>query len=233
MQLAGATALVTGANRGLGRHLAGQLLDRGATVFAGARDPAAVDIPGAVPVRLDVTDPASVAAAAAEVSGVDLLVNNAGSHTGASFLDGSLEDIRREMDTHYFGTLAVTRALVPQLVAAPGGAAILNVLSVLSWLNARGFAAYSAAKSAEWSMTNGLRTELADRGVQVTALHVGFIDTDMARHVDRPKLDPAVVARRALDGLEAGETEVLADELSRRVQAGLSGGVAALYPTAA
>jgi NAD(P)-dependent dehydrogenase (short-subunit alcohol dehydrogenase family) len=164
---------------------------------------------------------------------VSLVVNNAGSYTGASFLEGSMEDIRLEMDTHYYGTLAVTRVFASQLVAAPGGAAVLNVLSVLSWLSARGFGAYSAAKSAEWSLTNALRNELADRGVQVTALHVGFMDTDMVRHVDAAKLDPALVARIALDGLEAGDAEVLADDLSRTIQAGLAGGVAALYPRAA
>ena len=104
---------------------------------------------------------------------------------------------------------------------------------MLSWLSARGFGAYSAAKSAEWSLTNALRNELADRGVQVTGLHVGFFDSDMVRHVDAAKLDPALVARIALDGLEAGDAEVLADDLSRTVQAGLAGGVAALYPRAA
>ena len=233
MQIAGATALVTGANRGLGRHFTEQLIARGATVYAGARNPSAVDVPGAIPIRLDVTDAASVDAAAREVSGVGLVVNNAGSYTGAGFLEGSMEDIRREMDTHYYGTLAVTRAFAPQLAAAPGGGALLNVLSVLSWLSARGFGAYAAAKSAEWSLTNGLRSELAEHGVRVTALHVGFIDTDMVSHVNAPKVDPALVAGLALDGVAAGDAEVLADDHSRRVQAGLAGGVAALYPRAA
>ena len=233
MKIAGATALVTGANRGFGRHLAQQLLLRGATVYAGARDPSSVDLPGAIPVRLDVTDDASVAAAAGAVRGVSLLVNNAGSATGARFLDGSLDDIRVEMDTHYLGTLRMVRAFAPQLAAAPGGGAVLNVLSVLSWFTSARFGPYAAAKAAAWSLTNALRIELAEQGTQVTALHVGFMDTDMVRGVDAPKIDPAVVARLALDGLEAGVPEVLADDLSRRVQAGLAGGVAALYPQAA
>ena len=229
MDLAGRTALVTGANRGLGRHFAEQLLKRGATVYAGARNPASVDLPGAIPIALDVTDPDSVAAAARTATGVSILVNNAGSYTGASVLDGPLEDIRLEMDTHYFGTLLVTRAFAPQL-AEHDESAVLNVLSVLSWVSRPGYGAYAAAKSAAWSLTNALRAELAGQGTQVSALHVGFMDTDMVGHVDAPKNDPATVAELALDGVAAGEREILADDLSRNVQAGLAGGVAALYP---
>ena len=233
MQIAGATALVTGANRGLGRHLAEQLLARGATVYAGARNPDSVDLPGAIPVRIDVTDEASIAAAARQVEGLTLLINNAGSGTGVNFLDGPLSDIRLEMETHYFGTLAVTRAFAPQLAEAPGDSGVLNVLSVLSWVTRPGYGGYSAAKSAAWSLTNALRTELAPQGTQVTALHVAFMNTDMVRHVDAPKSDPAVIAALALEGVEAGVDEVLADDLTRQVQAGLAGGVAALYPKAA
>ena len=173
--------------------------------------------------RIDVTDDASVAAAAREAQGVTLLVNNAGSGTGADFLEGSMSDIRLEMETHYFGTLAVTRAFAPQLAAAPGESGVLNVLSVLSWLTRPGYGGYSAAKSAAWSLTNALRTELATEGTQVTALHVSFMDTDMVRHVDAPKLDPALIAALALDGVEAGADEVLADDITRGVRAGLSG----------
>jgi NAD(P)-dependent dehydrogenase (short-subunit alcohol dehydrogenase family) len=229
MDLAGSTAFVTGANRGLGRHFAEQLLARGATVYAGARNPDSIDLPGVIPVALDITDPESVAAAARVASGVSLLINNAGSLTSASLLRGSLDDIRLEMETHYFGTLEVTRAFAPQLA----GGAVLNILSVLSWVTTPTSAAYSAAKSAEWSLTNALRIELAEQDTQVTALHVGYMDTDMARGVDAPKSDPAVVAKLTLDAVAAGEVEVLADDVSRHVQAGLSGGVAALYPKSA
>jgi len=229
MRIEGSTALVTGANRGLGRHLAQELLARGARVYAAARNPASVDLPGVTPVALDVTDPASVAAAAAATGDVTLLVNNAGSSTGAALLDGPLADIEREMNTHFYGTLRVTRAFAPQL-AAGGGGGVLNVLSALSWLNQGASGAYSAAKAAEWSLTNGLRVQLAGQGTQVTALHVGYMDTDMVRHLDVPKVDPAIVAKLALDGLAAGAVEVLADDTSRRVQQGLAGGVAALYP---
>jgi NAD(P)-dependent dehydrogenase (short-subunit alcohol dehydrogenase family) len=229
MNLAGSTALVTGANRGFGRHVAAELLQRGATVYAGARDPASVELPGARPIQLDITDPDSVAAAVAAARDVSLLVNNAGSNTWARLLDGEMSDIRLELETHLFGTLEVIRGFVPGM-AARGGGAILNVLSALSWFASTRFSAYSVAKSAEWGMSNALRLELADRSIVVSALHVGFMDTDMIRTIDAPKSDPAHIARIALDGVQDGAYEIVADETSRRVLAGLSGGVAALYP---
>ena len=232
MDINGKTALVTGANRGLGRQLAAQLRDRGATVYAAARNPATVDLPGVTPIALDITDPASVAAAAAATSGVAILVNNAGSSTGSSLLTGDLADIRLELDTHFFGTLAVIRAFAPQL-AAQQGSAIVNILSALSWVSFPQVGAYCAAKSAEWSLTNALRLELAAQGTRVSSLHVGYMDTDMARDVDAPKSDPAVIAKIAVDGIEAGDAEIIADEVSRQVQAGLAGGVSALYPQVA
>jgi NAD(P)-dependent dehydrogenase (short-subunit alcohol dehydrogenase family) len=227
VDVAATTALVTGANRGLGRALALELLARGATVYAGARDPDAVDLPGAKALALDVTDPASIAAAAAATGDVTLLVNNAGVDNRVDLLDGDLADVQRELDVNYLGALAVTRAFVPQL---PAGGGVLNVLSVLSWVAFPGTGAYSASKSAAWAMTNALRVQLAPRGIRVTALHVGYMDTDMTAGVDAPKSDPADIARIAVDGLAAGSAEIVADEVSRRVQAGLSGGVAALYP---
>jgi NAD(P)-dependent dehydrogenase (short-subunit alcohol dehydrogenase family) len=191
-----------------------------------------VDLPGVTPIALDVTDPESVAAAAAATRDVAILVNNAGSGTGASLLTGDLADVRVEMDTHFFGTLAVTRAFAPQL-AGQEQSAVLNVLSVLSWVSMPQIGAYCAAKAAEWSLTSALRLELAAQGTRVTALHVGYMDTDMARRVTAPKADPADIARIALDAIERGETEVVADEISRQVLAGLSSGVRGLYPQVA
>ena len=229
MDIAQQTALVTGANRGFGRHLAAELWSRGATVYAGARHPDDVDLPGVTPIALDITDPASVRAAAEQVSGVTLLVNNAGSSTGAALLDGDLADLRRELDVHLFGTLDVTRVFAPVIEAA-GGGTILNVLSALSWINFGSSGGYSVAKAAEWSMTNGVRVELAPRGVRVAGLHVGYMDTDLTRGIDAPKSDPAVIAKIAIDGLADDAYEIIADETSQRVMAGLSHGVGALYP---
>jgi NAD(P)-dependent dehydrogenase (short-subunit alcohol dehydrogenase family) len=229
MQIQGQTALVTGANRGLGRHFAEQLRDRGASVYAGARNPASVDLSGVTPIAIDVTDPDSIARAAAATADVSILVNNAGSNFGQSFVDGEIEQIRAELETHFFGPLLVTRAFAAQLGSHPQSA-ILNVLSALSWLTLPGSSAYSAAKAAEWALSNGLRLELAAAGTAVTALHVGYMETDMTAGVDVPKADPAVVAALAIDAIEAGVPEVLADDTSRRLQAGLAGGVSALYP---
>jgi NAD(P)-dependent dehydrogenase (short-subunit alcohol dehydrogenase family) len=232
MDINGKTALVTGANRGLGRHLAAQLRDRGATVYAGARNPASVDLPGVTPIALDITEPASVAAAAAATGNVSILVNNAGSGTGSSLLTGDLADVRLELDTHFFGTLSVIRAFAPQL-AQQGQSAILNILSALSWVSFPSSGAYCAAKSAEWSLTNALRLELAGQGTRVSGLHVGYMDTDMTRGVTAPKSDPADIAKIAIDGIVAGEAEIIADEFSGQVLAGLSAGVAGLYPQVA
>ncbi|MDT0481862.1 SDR family oxidoreductase [Streptomyces doebereineriae] len=229
MDLSTSTALVTGANRGLGRALATELLSRGATVYAGARNPDQVDLPGAKPIALDITDPASVAAAAKATGDVTVLINNAGSSTGADLLAADLNDIHLEMDTHYFGTLSVVRAFAPQ-IAAGGGGAILNILSGLSWFSFPEAGAYCAAKSAQWSLTNTLRLQLADQGIRVAGLHVGYMDTDMARAADAPKSDPADIARIAIDGIAAGAYEILADDAAHQAQAALSGGVSTLYP---
>ncbi|CAM5570324.1 MULTISPECIES: SDR family oxidoreductase [Streptomyces] len=222
-------ALVTGGSRGLGKALVEELYARGAAkVYATARDPRSVTHPDAVPLALEVTDPASVAAAAAQAQDVTVLVNNAGISVGAhSFLDAAVEDVRREFETNFYGPLLVTRAFVP-IVERNGGGHLLNVHSVLSWIGVAG--SYSATKAALWQQTNSLRLELGARGIGVTGLHVGYVDTDMAAHVDGPKSAPRDVAALALDGVEAGAYEVLADDISRQVKAGLSGDLAALYP---
>jgi NAD(P)-dependent dehydrogenase (short-subunit alcohol dehydrogenase family) len=229
MDLSTSTVLVTGANRGLGRALTAELLTRGATVYAGARNPDQVDLPGAKPIALDITDPTSVAAAAQATGDVTVLINNAGISTGANLLTGDLESIRLEMETHYYGTLSVVRAFAPQ-IATNGGGAILNILSALSWYSIPDLGAYSAAKAAQWSLTNTLRVQLADQGIRVAGLHVGYMDTDLARSATGPKTDPADVARLAADALTAGSYEILADDLSRQLQSGLAAGVTGLYP---
>lgn len=215
-------ALVSGANRGLGRRFAAELVARGAKVYAGARRPETVDLPGVVPVQLDITDPESVRRAAEFAGDVNVVINNAGVSTQAGLLDGALEDVRLEMETHYFGTLNVIRAFTP-IIESNGGGGILNVLSVLSWLHPASSGAYSAAKAAAWAMTDAAREELAPKGIHVTALHVGYMDTDMVSYIPADqKLDPGVAATLALDGLFAGAPEVLADDLTRNVKAQLS-----------
>ncbi len=225
MKIQDSVVLVTGANRGLGLAFAKALLERGARkVYAAARDPSSITSPGIVPVKLDVTVPETIAAAAKELRDVMLLVNNAGVSRGNGALaDDALSKAREEIETNYLGPLAVTSAFAP-ILAGNGGGAILNVLSVLSWVTLPRTTTYSASKAAAWALTNGLRTELAGQKTQVVGLHVGFIDTGMTRGVQAPKTSPAEVVRIGLDALEAGSDEVLVDDLSRTVKGGLSSG---------
>jgi len=229
MDITGSTALVTGANRGIGRHFVLELLERGAQkVYATARDPRQIDLPGVEALALDITDPASVAAAADVARDVTLLVNNAGISTGSNLISGDLASIRAEMETHFFGTLAMVRAFAPTL-RVNGGGAVVNVLSALSWFSHDGANAYAAAKAAAWSLTNGVRLELAGQGTLVTGVHLGAADTDMMADYDGPKIGPGDVARAALDGVQAGAFEVLVDDWSRGVKASLAGDPAAFY----
>jgi NAD(P)-dependent dehydrogenase (short-subunit alcohol dehydrogenase family) len=230
MEIAGSVALVTGANRGIGREFAKALVERGAAkVYATARNPEQIDIPGVETLRLDITDPSSITEVARVAQDVTLLINNAGIETGQSLITGDLDKIRQEIETHYFGTLNVVRGFA-EILADNGGGAILNVLSALSWLAWQGTTGYTAAKAAEWGLTNGIRVELADQGTLVTGLHLGATDTDMVSHWDIPKGDPADVVRAALDGIEADSLEVLADDTARNVKQALSADPRVLYP---
>jgi len=216
-------ALVTGANRGLGLAFTHALLGGGVRkVYAAARDPASVKQAGVVPVRLDVTNAGEVAAAAGELGDVTLVINNAGIIRGSGFLgENGVEAVRAELETNFFGPVNVSRAFAP-ILARNGGGAIVNVLSALSWVAFPSSSTYSASKAAAWSFSNGLRQELRGQGTQVLALHVGYMDTDMVRDVAAPKSKPEDVARQVLEALEAGQSEILADEVSRRIKQNLS-----------
>ena len=223
MKIENSVALVTGANRGLGLMFVNELLARGARkVYAAARDIHSIKIPGVVAVQLDVTNDADITAAAAQCKDVTLLINNAGIAQFAGFLTpDSVQLARAALETNYFGPLRLSQAFAP-ILATNGGGAILNVLSVASWINGAVLGVYAASKSAAWSLTNGLRNELRAQGTQVMALHVGFMDTDMTKGMDVPKVDPKEVVRKALDGLQADAAEVLADAITQRVKQGLS-----------
>ena len=231
MRTSGSVALVTGANRGLGQVYARELIRRGAAkVYGAARNPAAITEPGVTPVRLDITDLAQVAEAARQCPDVSLLVNNAGVMKASTFIGApDLDAARLEMETNYFGTLSMCRAFAP-LLAANGGGAIVNMLSVASFYTNPFTASYGASKAAAWSLTNGVRTELHHQGTLVVAVHAAFIDTDMAAGIDAPKISPESVAQQALDAVEAGQVEVLADERSRTVKASLPHDHELIYP---
>ena len=230
MDIEGSVALVTGANRGIGKAIADELLARGAAkVYAGVRDPGSVGDPRVVPVELDVTDAAQVAAAAARLRDVDLVVNNAGTGHAATPLGASLDDARAELEVNYLGIASMTQAFAPVL-AANGGGAFVNLLSVASWVGVPILATYSASKAAAWLFTNAARVELKRQGTQVLGVHVGYVDTDLTAGLDVPKIAPATVVAAVLDALEAGQAEVVVDEFSRSVKAALHDDLNLLYP---
>ncbi|MFS2032044.1 MULTISPECIES: SDR family oxidoreductase [unclassified Curtobacterium] len=226
--LTDATVLVTGANGGLGAAFVQQALDRGAAkVYATARTPRTWDDERIVPLALDVTDQASVDAAARAAADVTVVVNNAGIGGSAPLLETSVDEVEHVFATNVFGALRVAKAFAPSLA----GGALIDVHSVLSWIALAG--GYSASKAAFWSITNSLRLELAPQGTQVLGAHLGYTDTGMTADLDVEKADPADIVAAIYDALEAGEHEVLADQVSRDVRAGLSAPLTALYPALA
>ncbi|MEC3915755.1 SDR family oxidoreductase [Nocardia sp. CDC160] len=222
-EIDGAVALVTGGQRGLGLAFVDELLRRGASkVYATARNPVPSTDPRVVPLALEVTDPESIAALAARAADVGILINNAGVLRPSPLLTADIDDVRATFETNVFGPLRIAQAFAPVL-AANGGGALVDIHSVLSWV--AGGAAYGASKAAFWSLTNSLRLELAGQHTQVVGVHLGFADTDMVKGIDTEKISPAQVAEAVLDGVQKGESEVLVDDVTRRVKAALSGPV--------
>lgn len=224
-----AVVVITGAAGGIGRELVAQALARGAaTVYATARAPQAWSDPRVIPLALDVTDSASVRAAVDAASDATVLINNAGANPPtASLLEIDDVDLEANMEVNFFGPVRVARAFAPVITGRPG-AATVDLHSIGSWYAYGGV--YSAAKAALWSATNSLRLELAPRGVHVLGVHMSYVDTPMAAHADGPKLAVSDLVRQVFDALEAGRFEVLADEATRQVRAGLAQPVEVLYP---
>ena len=220
MNVEGATALVTGANRGIGRELVTQLLERGVDkVYAAARDPRSVliDDPRVHPVRLDLSDPTSIDQLATEVGDVDILVNNAGISLVSPMLSTDDTALRAEMQVNFFGPVRLAAQLADGIADRRG--AVVNVASVASWFAFGG--SYSASKAAVWSATDSLRIELEPRGVQVVGVYMGYVDTDMTESVTSPKIAPADLARQVLDALESGADEVIGDQTAAQARAAL------------
>jgi NAD(P)-dependent dehydrogenase (short-subunit alcohol dehydrogenase family) len=201
----GTVALVTGGNRGIGQAFVEELLAQGASVYAASRDPSDVHTPGAVPIELDVTDSASVSAAAARCTDVTLLINNAGYFANTRLVvTDEVDEARREMEVNYFGPLATTRAFAPVL-GANGGGHIVNVLSVAGIVPTAFMGGYSPSKAAALFLSGITRAELEPQGTQVTALIVGSVDTRMASHVDGHKENPRDIAVAGLKAVRKGE----------------------------
>ena len=208
MKIDNAVALVTGANRGIGLAFTRELLARGARkVYAAARDPSTVRQAGVEPIRLDVTKPDEVAAAAARARDVTLVINNAGVGQPGGFLaPGSEESARSHLETNFFGMLRMSQTFAPVL-AVNGGGALINVLSIVAWINGGQLAAYAASKSAAWSLTNALRHELAAQRTQVLALHMAFVDTDLVRALEGRRAAPKKSSRVRSTGSRTGLTK--------------------------
>ena len=229
MDISGAVVLVTGANRGIGAAFVEELKKRGAAkIYAAARDSGTVDVDGVQPLELDVTNAGQIAAAAAAANDVQVLINNAGISTGASLVGGDEATIRREMDTNFYGPLLMTRAFAPVL-GSNGGGAILNVISALSWFTIPNAGAYAASKAAAWALTDTTRLELSAQGTHVVGVHMGLVDTDMAKGVEAPKISPSALASAGLDAIESGAQEVLADDWATFIKSGLTLGPEARY----
>ncbi len=220
MKLTNRKVLVTGANRGIGRALVQALLAEGvAKVYAAARDPQAITFDDArvVPVRLDVTDAEQVAAAARLADDVDLLINNAGTAAFASVLDAPFEALAGDLEVNYYGTLRVMREFLPALERAQGEAAIVNVVTIAAFVNFPGLGGYSASKAALFSATQGIRMQLAPKGISVHTVNPGPIDTDMAKDLTMDKTSPEEAARNIVAGLKGDQAEIFPDPAAQQM----------------
>ncbi len=219
MRIEGSTALVTGANRGLGKAFAQALLDAGAAkVYAGARDPSSIRDERTTPVKLDVTSREDITAAAASCGDIDILINNAGAMFAKTVLaPDAVDTLRLEMDVNVFGMLDIANAFAPVL-RRNGGGALVNVLSVVSWYVYPFNSTYCATKHAAQAVTEGLRIQLKGQGTRVIGVYAGFIDTDMGNTLSAgAKTSPLQVAQRTLEGIRNGTDIVLADDASARL----------------
>lgn len=225
MKLQNATALVTGANRGIGRAFVQALLDAGVQkVYATVRDRnsleaiKALDPVRVIPLQLDVTDGTSVSHLSEQASDVNLLINNAGVLSFGNILDIPVETIHQQFDVNFYGTLNMARAFVPVL-EQNGGGAIVTILTLVALASMPGLSAYNASKAAAWSMTQSLRASVADKNITVYGVFPGAVDTDMLASVEMAKTSPADVATAVLQGIETNQEDIFPDPMSTQLYA--------------
>ena len=220
MQIKNSIALVTGANRGIGRALVNALLQAGAKkVYAGARDLGSlntakfIDMARVVPIAIDITNREGVQSLPGKAPDVNLLINNAGVLDFGNILEVPLEAVARNLETNFYGTLIMARAFAP-LIEKNAGGAIVNILTLVALASMPGLAAYNASKAAAWSMTQSLRASTTGRGVAVHGVFPGAVDTDMLAGVDMPKTAPADIAAAVIAGIAAGQEDIFPDAMS-------------------
>ena len=225
MQIRNTTALVTGANRGIGLALVKALLNSGAKkVYTGARDVktleavVALDRTRVQPLRLDVTNAEHISAATAAAPDVNLLINNAGILEFGSFLDVATDKVARQFATNFYGKLNMALAFTP-IIEANGGVAIINMLTLVALASMPGLSTYNASKAAAWSMTQSLRATLASKKIQVIGVFPGAVDTDMLAGVDMPKTSPTDIASAVVSGIESGMEDIFPDPMSTQLYA--------------
>jgi NAD(P)-dependent dehydrogenase (short-subunit alcohol dehydrogenase family) len=228
MEIRNAIALVTGANGGIGSHFVEQLLQLQASkIYVCARTISKLQTLVAlypvriIPIELDVTNPESVTAAAAQCSDVTLLINNAGTSLNHGIIAApDLEAAKAEMDVNYFGMVAMCRAFAP-ILKQQGGGAIVNILSLLGKVNLPFSGSYSASKAAAISMTQCVRAELNAQKTLVVGVMPGTVDTDLAKSWPDPKVAPGEVAEAALQAVIDGLEDVYPGEQAAQVSAQL------------
>ena len=220
MNLTDKTILVSGANRGIGRATVEALLaDDVKKIYATARntdDLPEFSDPRVVPLQLDITDTESAASAARTANDVEILINNAGVLHIGSLLEQTDEEIEANFTTNFYGTLNVIREFLPALESKKD-AAIVNVITIAAFVNFPGFGSYSASKAALFSLSQGIRTELAPRGISVHTVNPGPIDTDMTRDIPFEKADVIETGRSIVAGLKNGEADIFPDAGSRQM----------------
>lgn len=227
MQIKNQNVFITGANRGFGKLLSEEFLRRGAKVYAGARNSSSIKTEGVIPIQIDVTDPTSIERAISAIPDLTILVNNAGIAKVGSLLTIDSDSIRTEFETNVFGLLTVTRCAAPLLEKNKGY--VLNIASAFSWYSMPTLGGYSATKSAVWSLSNGLRTEFAPKGVKVSSFHVGPMETDFTKGYEGVKVDPSQMAKIAVDGIENNQPEIIADDISKEFKKAISGDISKMY----